>query len=364
MRVDGAGAAARQTAAERAASERAPERPPAQHFAAALSEALGTPRAQIAELRDTIAAIRDGRAWSGGAASTQRADAGYREQALAYTAGAASTGDPFGWRSMTRTLGDRIVAPGFGELFERQIQQESGYDPAVVFGQRRSSAGAEGIAQLMPQFYPHVRRTDPEAALRAGAETMRHYLGALDGDLRKALAAYNSGLGHVQSLVRAHGAQWERALPAETKQYLAAILGDATPRVRPGAAVSAAVFGGRGGGGVLVPPLGAVLAERASGETLQWLGSAGSAVRAPADAVVSAVQGEAGARSVVLDHGGEWQTVLSGLGDVAVAAGERVARSQALGALGANGPGGQGLLALSVLVGGEARDPRPYLLRA
>ncbi len=368
MRVDGADAAARQ-APERAA----PERAPTQQFTAVLAQALGAPRTQIAELRDAIAAIRDGRAWNGAAASAAAAppeatDAGYREQALSWSAGAGGAGDPFGWRALTRKLGDGVVAPGFGELFERQIQQESGYDPAVVFGQRRSSAGAEGIAQLMPQFYPNVRRTDPEAALRAGAETMRHNLAALDGDVRKALAAYNSGLGHVQTLVRAHGAQWERALPAETKQYLAAILGDQAPKVRPGAGVSAAVFGGRGGGGVLVPPLGTVLAERVSGEALQWLGGAGSAVLAPADAVVSAVRGEAGAQRVVLDHGGEWQTVLGGLAEVAVIAGERVARSQQLGVLAA-GPasgagGGQGLLELSVLVGGAPRDPRPYLLRA
>lgn len=136
---------------------------------------------------------------------------------------------------MTRAIGDAVVGAGFGELFERQIQQESAYDPDVVFGRRRSSGGAEGIAQLMPQYYAHVDRTDPEASLRAGAESMRQYLAAFDGDVCKALASYNAGMGRVQQLVRAHGAGWERGLPEETQHYLAAIVGNAHERRQPGA---------------------------------------------------------------------------------------------------------------------------------
>ena len=104
------------------------------------------------------------------------------------------------------------MGPGFGDVFEAQIQQESGFDPEVAFGYRRSSAGAEGIAQLMPQYYAGVNRRDPEASLNAAAQSMRHYLAANGGDVRKALASYNAGLGTVQSLVAAHGAQWERGL--------------------------------------------------------------------------------------------------------------------------------------------------------
>ncbi|MSP21477.1 MAG: hypothetical protein EXR66_00365 [Dehalococcoidia bacterium] len=61
--------------------------------------------------------------------------------------------DHFGWRELARRTGEEIVGPGFGALFEAQIQQESGFDTDVVRGYRRSSAGAEGIAQLMPQYY-------------------------------------------------------------------------------------------------------------------------------------------------------------------------------------------------------------------
>src|SRR5690606_25540461 len=133
---------------------------------------------------------------------------------------AGSPGDPFGWRAMARQAGDEVVGAGFGWLFERQIQQESGFQPEVVFGFRRSPAGAEGIAQLMPEYYPGVDRTDPAQSLLAAATTMRHYLDVWDGDVRKALASYNAGLGRVRSLVDAHGEGWERGLPAETRQYL------------------------------------------------------------------------------------------------------------------------------------------------
>src|SRR5690606_25340193 len=122
------------------------------------------------------------------------------------------------------------IGPGYGALFERQIQQESGFAPDVVYGLRRSSAGAEGIAQLMPQYYPHVVRTDPGEALLAGARTMHEYLGVWDGDVRRALASYNAGLGRVQGLVARYGEGWESALPLETKQYLAAIVGATRPR--------------------------------------------------------------------------------------------------------------------------------------
>ena len=227
---------------------------------------VADPFAGIAQVRSAIASIRDGSGWAAppggpprsgapadpepgkpaaGASSARSATAaGSAVSSRATTPAASKTqavrvnggADPQGWRAMTRAYGDSIVGPGFGALFERQIDQESGYDPAVVFGQRRSSAGAEGIAQLMPQYYGHVDRTDPDASLRAGAQTMRENLAAVGGDVRKAMAAYNAGLGTVQQLVRAYGDRWESGLPHETQQYLAAILGSEAPRVYPNAA--------------------------------------------------------------------------------------------------------------------------------
>ena len=145
-------------------------------FAAMLQRQLDSPRDQIANVREAIATIRAGRAF--GRTTSQQADATIAPYARAASASGA---DPFGWRSLTRRVGDEIVGPGYGAIFEQQIEQESGYDPEVAFGLRTSSAGAEGIAQLMPQYYPGVDRTDPQASLVAGARTMRHYLAAHDG---------------------------------------------------------------------------------------------------------------------------------------------------------------------------------------
>jgi len=174
--------------------ESAPQAPARGDFASVLRSALREPEQQLNEVRSVIAAIRDGRAIAA-ATVADPAEATYARRIQTWAARGRGSGDPFGWRALTRQLGDQIVGPGFGSLFERQIEQESGYDPAVVFGVRRSSAGAEGIAQLMPQYYPHVDRRDPESSLRTAAATMRQHLDALGGDVRKALAAYNAGVG-------------------------------------------------------------------------------------------------------------------------------------------------------------------------
>lgn len=209
-------------------------------FSAALQRQLEAPRAEIAGIRAEIAALRGGGALA--RAATSMADVTMPTEAtvtLAWLDTALSqqaTGDdadPYGWRALSRATAERVIGPGSGALFERQIQQESAFDPAIVYGMRVSSAGAEGIAQLMPQYYGHVDRRDPAASLAAGAQSMREYLAAWDGDVAKALASYNAGPGRVQEAVAARGAGWESALPAETQHYLSAILGAVRPRYLP-----------------------------------------------------------------------------------------------------------------------------------
>ncbi|MSQ30264.1 MAG: hypothetical protein EXR68_07250 [Dehalococcoidia bacterium] len=189
-----------------------------QSFAAALGRRLEQPRAEIAQVRAQVSALRNGGALRG----------------LAGTDGAALAGG---------TPASPASAGEIAALFERQIQQESGFAPEVVTGQRRSSAGAEGIAQSMPQCYPHVNRTDLAQSLCAGAQSMQQYLSTWNGDVRRALASYNAGLGRVQSAVAARGAGWEAALPQETSDYLVAIVGGTRP-VFSGAPASAAAWSG------------------------------------------------------------------------------------------------------------------------
>lgn len=355
------------------ATRRAARTPGGEAFDAVLQRHLGEPRSDIAAIRAEIAAIRSGAAsmqsrrtqaepFELGAAALA-ADSGPRAgfasmpgwldaQLRAQATGDAA--DPYGWRGASRQIAERIIGPGYGALFERQMHQESGFNPDVVYGLRVSSAGAEGIAQLMPQYYPNVDRTDPIAGLTAGAETMRHYLNVWQGDVRKALASYNAGLGRVQSLVSAHGANWEAGLPHETRTYLSAILGEAAPVFAGVHRTSgSAVFGGRGAGGVLTAPLEGVVAKRETGRAIDYFGAAGGRVQAPTDGVVI----EAGAGRLVLDHGNGWRTVLDGV-EPGVGVGASVRRSEAVGSLAAGG-----LLRLGVSVGGREVDPAPYLLK-
>ncbi|GCE15913.1 lytic transglycosylase domain-containing protein [Tengunoibacter tsumagoiensis] len=108
------------------------------------------------------------------------------------------------------------------DLFVRQIQQESGFNPNA-----RSSAGAIGIAQFMPATAASmgVNPRDPNAALDGAARLMADNNRMYGGDYAKALAAYNAGPGTVNAAVRAGGARWLAYTPAETQHYVHVIMG-------------------------------------------------------------------------------------------------------------------------------------------
>ena len=108
-------------------------------------------------------------------------------------------------------------------LFVRQITAESDFDPYAV-----STAGAVGIAQIMPTMHPGVDPTDPYASLDYAARLMRGYIGHF-GDWRRALIAYNAGPGRLMP-----GNPYYLPLATllsdsfaggETKRYVARILG-------------------------------------------------------------------------------------------------------------------------------------------
>jgi soluble lytic murein transglycosylase-like protein len=131
------------------------------------------------------------------------------------------------YRAYAREAAVRATIPP--ELFERQIQQESGFDPNAY----NAGSGATGIAQIIARFHPNVDPRDPIASLDYAARWMaalyRQY-----GSYRKALAAYNWGPGNVSS--------WDGSragLPAETRHYLDVILGAGWPE--PGAAGAVAM---------------------------------------------------------------------------------------------------------------------------
>ncbi|MFM7403187.1 MAG: lytic transglycosylase domain-containing protein [Erythrobacter sp.] len=108
-------------------------------------------------------------------------------------------------------------------LLEALVWQESRWRENAV-----SPVGAQGLAQLMPGTarYLGVDPRDPFANLEGGARYLREQLDRFDGDLEKALAAYNAGLGRVE---RAGGIPNIR----ETQQYVAAIIGRLANHSRP-----------------------------------------------------------------------------------------------------------------------------------
>ena len=101
------------------------------------------------------------------------------------------------------------------DLFLRQIQQESAWNPRAVSG-----AGAQGLGQLMPGTAADLGVTDPfdpAQNLDGSARYMRQMYDRF-GDWRLATAAYNSGPGNVDK----YG-----GVPPfeETQNYLATIMG-------------------------------------------------------------------------------------------------------------------------------------------
>lgn len=100
-------------------------------------------------------------------------------------------------------------------LIEALVWQESRWRANA-----RSPVGAQGLAQLMPGTarYLGVDASDPFANLEGGARYLREQLDRFDGNIEKALAAYNAGPGRV---VAANGIPRIR----ETQGYVAAIMG-------------------------------------------------------------------------------------------------------------------------------------------
>lgn len=100
-------------------------------------------------------------------------------------------------------------------LIEALVWQESRWRANA-----RSPVGARGLAQLMPATARElgVNPDDPMQNLEGGARYLRQQLDRFDGDLEKALAAYNAGPGRV---IKAGGVPRIR----ETQKYVAAIMG-------------------------------------------------------------------------------------------------------------------------------------------
>lgn len=99
-------------------------------------------------------------------------------------------------------------------LLAALARQESAWRPSIV-----SPKGAVGLTQLMPATARAlaVDPRDPSANLHGGARYLRSLIDRFDGDLERALAAYNAGPARV---ARTGGVPAIR----ETRAYVATIV--------------------------------------------------------------------------------------------------------------------------------------------
>lgn len=108
------------------------------------------------------------------------------------------------------------------------IQQESGGRANAV-----SHAGARGFAQFMPGTRQHMIdrygldpwSQDINVAARCAALYLNEQYERYDGNIEKALAAYNAGPGNVDRAVRNGGNNWLAQLRQETRNYVPQIMG-------------------------------------------------------------------------------------------------------------------------------------------
>lgn len=145
--------------------------------------------------------------------------------AIAVTQVAAPAQVPDALRAPLQTAASRYgVSPS---LLAALVWQESRWHPAAI-----SAKGAVGLAQLMPGTARAlaVDAKDPAANLDGGAHYLRQMLDTFDGDVERALAAYNAGPGRV---IRAGG------LPriAETRSYVSTIIDRLTPDLPTGLSI-------------------------------------------------------------------------------------------------------------------------------
>jgi soluble lytic murein transglycosylase-like protein len=114
--------------------------------------------------------------------------------------------DPKAFEGMIKNASARHQVPE--ELVKAVIKVESNFNP-----QATSHMGAMGLMQLMPGTARDLgvqRPYDPAENINGGTKYLRELLDRYDGNVPKAVAAYNCGMANVE----------KGRLPQETRSYL------------------------------------------------------------------------------------------------------------------------------------------------
>jgi len=109
------------------------------------------------------------------------------------------------------------------EVLYKLLYEESRFRPDIIDGRTKSPTGALGIAQFMPataieELGSVEAALDPAKAIPGAARYLAKLQRSLGGDLTKAVAAYNWGIGNVKR-------KGLSAAPKETRNYALNILG-------------------------------------------------------------------------------------------------------------------------------------------
>lgn len=124
--------------------------------------------------------------------------------------------------TLIRQAADQAQIPW--ETLWRLLWKESRFREDIINGTKKSPVGALGIAQFMPAtarewLGSEAAALDPRIAIPGAARYLAWLQKKFGGDMTKAVAAYNWGIGNVQR-------KGISAAPAETRDYVAAILGE------------------------------------------------------------------------------------------------------------------------------------------
>tara|TARA_R110001583_G_scaffold4770_1_gene27079 strand:- start:1567 stop:2055 length:489 start_codon:yes stop_codon:yes gene_type:complete len=110
-------------------------------------------------------------------------------------------------------------------LLARLLYQESRYRWDIISGETKSSAGAVGIAQIVPKWHPNVNPLNVSESIHYAAKYLTKLKNQF-GDWETALAAYNWGMGNVNNAMKSNGYKWLASAPTETQNYVSEIWGD------------------------------------------------------------------------------------------------------------------------------------------
>ena len=121
------------------------------------------------------------------------------------------------------TLGETEVKYGIPTgLLARVAYQESRFREDIISGMVKSPAGAVGIMQLMPQYWPGAG-VSPEKDIDDAGRFLSGLFTRFE-DWQVALAAYNWGPGNVHKCLMS--GQGIAAFPEETQKYVVEINAD------------------------------------------------------------------------------------------------------------------------------------------